>query len=320
MSEISNETSDQMDILNKTYKLMVETTNIPQNEVEKYKDIIVDITMIYGFIPGLISAGEDKPDKKKKIISSFLARINPDGKIGWFKEISLPIDSTKISDAHTYLGPIALTQEGCAMLVHSVHAVRGDAANTFIYFNEKGEERMKKKLIIKAYPRSLLYEERSNSFALVFKGIEEKEKYNVLESIEMLGINLLGEINWKSQSIQLTGTLSEVISVSDGYLLVGNYFVINDQNGTEFRTKISNGECSPYLIKLSTRGNLVFTKPIITPNSFYLHRLIKINDMSIQLLGHSQTMEAGLNNSFSSTEKLLHIMTNRLGQTISTNY
>ena len=71
MSEISNETSDQMDILNKTYKLMVETTNIPQNEVEKYKDIIVDITMIYGFIPGLISAGEDKPDKKKKIISKY---------------------------------------------------------------------------------------------------------------------------------------------------------------------------------------------------------------------------------------------------------
>ncbi len=261
-----------------------------------------------------------KPDKKKNLIASFLARINPDGRIGWFKEISLPIDSTKVGDAHTYLGPIALTQEGCALLVHSVHVVRGEATNTFIYFNEKGEERMKIKLTGRSYPRFLLYEERSNSFALAFKGTEEKEKYNALESIEMLGINLLGEINWKSEGIQLTGTLSDVMSLSDGYLLTGNYFLLNDQNGTEFRTKISSGECSPYLIKLSTRGKLVFSKPMGTPNSFYLHRIIKINDMSIQLLGHPQTMEAGLTSLFTPTEKVLHIMTNRLGQTISTNY
>jgi hypothetical protein len=261
-----------------------------------------------------------KPDKKKNLVNTFVIKINPDGKPAWLKDISVSIDSAVVGDAHSYLGPVVLTQEGCAMLIRSLHATRGDGLNTFVYLNEKGEERLRKKIEGKSYPRALLYAEKSNSFALAMKGTEESEKYNAAEPIDMMGINVLGEVTWKKEGIPLTGTLSSVISLSDGYLLAGNFFVINDQNGKEVRTKMSNGECSPYLIKLNERGVLVFSKPIVTTRSFYLHRLIKINDMSIHLLGHSETIEVGLSSTLKPTEKVLHIMTNKFGQMVSFNY
>jgi len=42
--------------------------------------------------------------------------------------------------------------------------------------------------------------------------------------------------------------------------------------------------------------------------------------MSIHLLGHAETMEAGLGSSLKPPEKVLHIMTNKLGQLIISNF
>jgi hypothetical protein len=265
-------------------------------------------------------AGIYKPDKKKNLVSTFIMRINPDGKPAWFKDVTASVDSTAIGDAHAYLGPLVLTQEGSALVIRSIHATRGDAVNTFVYLNEKGEERLRKKLDNKSFPRSLLYAEKSNSFTLVLKGVEQKEKFSSAEPIDMLGINVLGEITWKKENISLTGTLTDVISLSNGYLLAGNYFVLSDQTGKEVRTKMSSGECSPYLIRLNERGVILFSKPITTNGSFYLHRVVKINDMSVHLLGNSETMESGTAGVLKPNEKFLHIMTNKLGQQISTNF
>jgi len=265
-------------------------------------------------------AGIFKPDKKKNLVSTYLVKVNPDGKPGWFKEINISIDSAVQADANSFLGPIVLTQEGSAFVIHSVHLTRGDVVNTFVYLNEKGEEKLKKRLENKSYPRELLYAEKSNSFVLFLKGTQAKEKYNLPEPVDAIGVNVLGEITWKKEGLVLTGTLNDVISLSDGYLLAGNYFSLNDQNGKEIKTKSSSGECSPYVIKLSERGVLIFSKPIPTTTTFFLHRLTKINDMSIHLLGHAETMEAGLGSSLKPAEKVLHIMTNKLGQLIFSNY
>jgi hypothetical protein len=48
--------------------------------------------------------------------------------------------------------------------------------------------------------------------------------------------------------------------------------------------------------------------------------VVKINDMSIQLLGNSETMESGVSGVLKPTEKFLHVMTNKFGQQISTNF
>ncbi|NOS92299.1 MAG: hypothetical protein HOP30_10285 [Cyclobacteriaceae bacterium] len=254
---------------------------------------------------------------KKNLISTYVVRINPDGRIAWFKDVSISIDSAANGDSHCYLASMVLTQEGPAMLTRSIHASRGDVINTFVCLNEKGEERIRKKIESTAYPRALLYIEQSNSFTLVLKGLEEKENYNSMESIDVLGVNTHGDLIWKNTGISLAGTFTDIVTLSDGYLLAGSYSTLNDQNGQEARAKFSGGEYSPYLIKLNERGVTLFLKPLSTNGIFYVHKLIKTNDMSIHLLGNKESMETGVAGSLNGSDNYLHIMTNRFGQCVS---
>jgi hypothetical protein len=264
-------------------------------------------------------AGIYKPDKKKNLVSTFVARINPDGKLAWFKEFSVAIDSAVQNDAHTYLGPIALTQEGCAFVVRSLHATRGDAVNTFLYLNEKGEEKIRTRIPDTSYPRFIKYSEKSNSFVLTLKGMEERQNIEQSERIQLLSINVLGQLTWKKE-VEITGTLTDLISLVDGYLLTGNYMIMRDGNGKEFRTKVGSFECSPFLLKFTEQGELIQSKPIETPYSVYLQRVVKINDNSVNLLCYPEKLDVALTKSFTEADRNIHILTNRLTQIVSANY
>jgi hypothetical protein len=124
---------------------------------------------------------------------------------------------------------------------------------------------------------------------------------------------------WKKET-QLAGTLVDLIPVIDGYLLAGNFLIMKDHKGAEVRTKVSSNQCSPYVVKLSERGELVTSQPFLTPASFYLKRIVKISDNSVNLLGYGETIDAGMSKSFSASNKMIHIMTNRTGQLICSDY
>ena len=260
-----------------------------------------------------------KPDKRKPNIVTYVLHLTPDGKVAWLKDISVSIDSLVVGDSHTYVGPVVTTSEGCALLIRSVHLSRGDIANTFIYMNEKGEEKIRKKIKETAYPRLLVYSEKTNSFVLTLKGQEQKQNYTSPEDITLLNINALGDMTWK-KDIQLTGNVVDLISLIDSYVLTGNFLIMRDQTGKEVRTKVTAFECSPYLIKISERGEVLATKPMSTPYSVYLSRAIKISDNSINLLGYKETIESGPQKQFTSFDKVVHIMTNRLGEIICSNF
>lgn len=264
-------------------------------------------------------AGIYKPDKKKNLVATFVARINPDGKLGWFKEFSVSVDSAVQNDAHTYLGPVVLTQEGCAFVVRSLHATRGDAINTFIYVNEKGEEKIRTRIPETSYPRFIKYSEKTNSFLLTLKGVEERQNFAQSERIQLFAINVLGQLVWKKE-LEMTGTVTDLVSLIDGYLLTGNYMVMRDGNGKEFRTKVGSFECSPFLIKFNEQGDILTTKPIETPNSVYLQRVVKINDNSINLLCYPEKLDVGMTKTFAAEDRTIHILTNRLTQIVSVNY
>jgi hypothetical protein len=258
-------------------------------------------------------------EKKKSIVNSYLLRLNPDGKTAWIKDLSVSVDSAVVGDANTYLGPVVLTQEGCALVTRSVHTSRGDQINTFFYINEKGEERLRKKILENSFPRTMVYSEKSNAFILSLKGNTQEQNFSSIEAITTLSINVLGEVIWK-KDIQLTGTLVDLIPVIDGYLLAGNFLIMKDPKGAEVRTKVSSKECSPYVVKLSERGELITSQPFLTPGSFYLKRIVKVSDNSVNLLGYHETVDIGLSKVFSPGEKMLHIMTNRTGQLICSDY
>jgi hypothetical protein len=262
-------------------------------------------------------AGLYKPDKKKNLISTYLMRVNPDGKVGWFKDLALPVDSAATGDANSYPGTIVLTKEGCAIVVRSVHTTRGDAQNHLVYLNEKGEDKIRIRLKEKAYPRFMLYSEKSGQFVLSFKGNESRQQFTTSENLTTLAVNALGQQLW-SQSIPFTGTITDVISVADGYILAGNFTTIKDLSGKEIHAR--PGECNPFVIKLGERGETLHVTPVLASSSVYLSRLVKVSDNSINLIGYGVPLNVGIDKVFTASDKMVHVMSNRLAQIVCTTY
>lgn len=256
-------------------------------------------------------------DKKVNNLVTFVLHVTPDGKPAWVRNFDFHSDSlSKISDANNHPGPMVLTQEGCLLIVRSTQII--NAANTTnhaVYLNEKGEEKFRIKLKEKNFPHTATYVERTNSFVIVLKGLTEKQDFTISEPVTMVAINALGDMMWH-RNFDVTGTFTDLVHVQDGFMILGNYAIIRDLNGKEHRTKVTGGECSPYLIKLNEKGEVVRVNPLATEKSVYVSHVIKVNDTSINLLGHEATFDSAASKSLSSSENIIHIMVNRHGELV----
>ena len=264
-------------------------------------------------------AGIHKPDKKINNAVVFVARVMPDGKVAWLNSFNPKIDTTSATaDANQMLGPAIVTPEGIAFLVRSEHLSNGNKMNTFFYLNDKGEPKVKFTLVDATYPRFLKYLEKLNAFVFILKGVEEKPNFSLKEEVTLLCVNVLKDVMWK-KVLPLTGTIVDVNSVTDGLLLAGNFMTINDSRGNEVRTKVNALESNPFLIKLGEKGELT-SMPIAVPFTFYLTKLARVSDHSINLIGVKETFETGASKTFNMTDPVLHIMATKFGQVIYTNY
>jgi hypothetical protein len=260
-------------------------------------------------------AGLYKADKKKNVTFTFLVRINPDGKEAWFKNFNLPVDSASVADTHTYLGPVVLTQEGCALLLRSEHRANPVSLNTFIYLTEKGEEKTRQKITDVFYPRHAVYSERNNSFILTLKGMARAESISSPEKLVTLQLNVLGEVIWKRE-IDMVGSFTDLVPVADGYLLIGNYLVIRDPGNKELRTKVAQQECSPFVAKLGERGDYQKLESLPQNGSLFVQRVVKVSDNSVNLIAFKEKLDVAKEKIFTEADGPVHIMTNRSAQIV----
>jgi hypothetical protein len=256
-------------------------------------------------------------NKKQPTLIGFVARINPDGKSAWFKEFLFPIDSAGPLDTDNFIAEMVATQEGCAAIIRSVRTTDKVAKNSFVYLTaDKGEGRVIK-LNHSEMPRKLHYQEASNTFVIAFKGNQDEQQIESAENIFVTSINVLGDLLW-NREIHLAGTMQDLIPVGDGFLVVGNFSVIN-ANGREVRTKINQSQSNPYIVKLSSRGELIKVMPIETPRSVFIDRVVKVNDSSVNLIGFESTF-AEAKNKNSSSGNVMHLMTRSDLVKISSNF
>ena len=96
----------------------------------------------------------------------------------------------------------------------------------------------------------------------------------------LLSYNVLGDQLWKRE-IPLAGNVVQLFNLSDGYAIAGNYLLITDLAGTEFRTRMSEQEANPYFIKIKNSGETSSIKPLSFGTSLVTTRIVKINDSSI---------------------------------------
>ena len=233
-------------------------------------------------------AGVHKMNKKIQNVMVFVARVNPDGKAGWMKEYNLPPDSAAVVFTNR-LGDIVATEEGCAAVITSMDTTTGRTANTFVFINDQGKETIHK-VAEQKMARQLLYQERSNSFIMVFKGDTEGQNYQQEEQLSLVSINILGDLLWR-RDVSLSGTIQDVVPVRDGYVLVGNYTSIRNTAGKEFKTKVALRQANPYLIKLGLTGNVLNILPVTTDRSICVGPVVKVNDESINILGYETTFD-----------------------------
>ncbi|MBL7850062.1 MAG: hypothetical protein JNN04_04115, partial [Cyclobacteriaceae bacterium] len=262
-------------------------------------------------------AGTHRPDKKTNLSVAFVARVMPDGKPGWFHAISHKADSlSATADSHHVLGPFELTQEGCVVVVRAVPTSSSTARNAMIYLSEKGEEKFHVRLADRQVPRTLTFSERSNSFVLLYKGLEETPNYSVPEQVILVGINALGDKQWRRQ-VTLAGGITGLVNLIDGHLLAGNFTMLRDLAGKEHTAKA--GESNPFLIRFNDRGDIERILPVMTTKPVYMTRLVKVSDRSINLLGTEGTLASGGKSALAPDQPVAHIMTNRLCEIVCTN-
>ena len=213
-----------------------------------------------------------------------------------------------------FIGPMTLTKEGCAFLVHTMDVTKTTKLNTLIYLTEKGEDKNRKKLKESNYPRQIIYSEASNGFVILLKGDAQIENNSSKENVTLLSYNVLGDQLWKNE-IPLTGNVTILLNLIDGYAIAGNYLLITDLAGKEFKTRINEQEVNPYFIKIKNSGETSLIKPLTLGSSLVTTRVVKVTDRSIHLLGRKgtltdQTPDQGLPT---------HIMIDSNGQVIFNN-
>lgn len=296
--------------------------SIPNNPVEPSQELMdkgdpLTLKKLKTVDGGFYLTGIYKADKKISNLSSFLVRVNPDGKAAWIKNFENKIDSlSKVADANNFIAGVELTKEGCAVVLQSSGTSSATKLNTFYYFNDKGDQKLKIKLKDAGYPRQLSYLEKSNSFVLVLKGTEEKNNPSINEPITIIGLNILGELQWK-HVVEVTGSFTELVNLTTGSMLVGNYSLLKDHNSQELRTK-SATESNPFLVMMNNQGDISGIIPIAVPESVKIFKVVKVNDTSINLIGRKET-DSAETKAISPDEKLVHLMVSQNGQVIYSN-
>jgi hypothetical protein len=262
-------------------------------------------------------AGIYRPDKKNNLNAVFVARVMPDGKPGWFHSVNHKVDSlSATADGSQMLGPFELTQEGCVIVVRATHSTTAAVRNAMIYLNEKGEEKFHVRLADRSVPRNLTFNERSNSFVLLFKGQEETPNFSVTEPVILAAINALGDKLWRRQ-LTLAGGITGLVNLIDGHLLAGNYTLLRDLSGKEHAAKA--GESNPFLLKVNDRGDVVRVLAVETSKPVFMMNLIKVTDRSVNLVGIEGTVASVGNRPLSPGVPIAHIMSNRLCEIVCTN-
>ena len=247
---------------------------------------------------------------------AFITHLSEDKKIKWFKTYDIQIDSAG-SDAHTFPTTIALTQEGCIVVLRSKHKSRDQYLNTLIYLAESGEVKLTKHLEVTTFPRKILYNELANSMLICYKGAFPDQRIKQDEVMTLSNFNVLGDPMW-SQTIEMAGSVEDLIQTKNGYLVLGNFTAMKNNNGKMTKLKVNIGQSNAFAVTISTSGQVAGTLLISSPNTYFVSDIVKVNDGNINCFGYKKTYEP-LINRIENTENLAHIIINADLEIISSN-
>ena len=219
-------------------------------------------------------------NEKSGQLSSYVAGVLANGKIAWFKEYRLSNQDGQATD--TRLAAMQRVPGGCAFILNGSTAGTPQL-NRLMIVDQSGEEKLARDIELTQYPRVLAYNERTNSFFIVFKGNTPRKHINDASSLTFARYNILGELAWQ-QSTDCTGDVVDVTVVSDGYLVSGNFSQLRDLNGQVVRTP-SARQSQLYLTKIDEGGRIVSINTFPLSGSYSINNVFKASTDCIGFLG-----------------------------------
>lgn len=233
-------------------------------------------------------------------VKTFLIKVDENDKVTWYKEFEL-IEAPEGTQVNV-LGNLTLTPEGCALAIHAYDNVAPN--NHIIYLDEDGQELFNIALETKLFPRYSQYIEHNSSILLSFKGTELEQNVTSEESLDLVSINLIGDVLWQ-KSFEYSGNIESLIPTSDGFMVVGNFTSITNTKGQRVVTKINQGQTNGFSAKFDHQGNGLSIVTFDSSDKYTIDKVIKINDSVINLMGYKDP-----------SGNPIHLIINKYNQTI----
>ena len=273
------------------YKIKEELSQLPAGQIKTQY-------LLPSADANLYVAGLQITDKKILNQEIALAKLSPDMKPLWVKNIDIEIDSAGV-DANHWLGDVILTSEGVGLVIHSVALDSSKVINTLIHVTEAGQIKFSKRLDTELYPREISFIEANNMFVITFFGEEKVMDTQSDSNLTLLTVNGLGQDIWQ-YDYSFKGDYVDMINTNDGFIIVGNYSVIKDKSGRTFSN--SSGK-NAYVISLSSLGAIKDIKCFASNTNYTINTLYKVNENNINLIGTNREqiiINAGLKEIYSS--------------------
>lgn len=238
---------------------------------------------------------------------AYVAGITKDGKVGWYNEYSLTLDSGRVT-ANTHLTAMKAVPGGCSFVLHVNQQDYPQSQNQLMILDESGTVQLERQLEITSFPRSITYNDRNNSLLLTFFGRDQASDVFETGQLTLARYSILGDLIWQ-QSIN--GRLSTVDAVTtiDGYVAVGNFSQFRAPDGRMLRAGGNATDVGVFVMTITNNGEITRAYNLESNGPSFATNVYKVSEECINILGSTGTYDQSAGLDFSGTST--YFMINR---------
>ncbi|MEQ8469548.1 MAG: hypothetical protein RIC35_00100 [Marinoscillum sp.] len=239
---------------------------------------------IENFDGSLFLGGIFKNEKENKT-QAFVCGVTPESKMGWYNDYLLQMDSATGFDTHTRLGAMQSIPGGLAIILHGVDT-SGTRMNHLMMLDEKGQVTLSRRLLLNQFPRTISYNERTNTLFVTYKGDDYLDDILAPSELIMASYSIYGDLLWQKR-LTYKGDVADVVNIDQGYMVVGNYNELKGLDGKILRAGSSNTDTKAFALKINYAGEITNLKGLNYGTSYFANKTYKVSDDCINVFGSS---------------------------------
>ncbi|MFT4785374.1 MAG: hypothetical protein ACJAZM_000145 [Cyclobacteriaceae bacterium] len=214
---------------------------------------------------------------------SYVSGITPEGKVGWYNEYNLTLDSGQVQ-ANTRVAGMTAVPGGSAVILNISQPDYPETVNKLLLIDEGGQEQLNIDLALSDYPQTITFNDRNNGLLLTFSG---RNFYSdVFESGELTiaKYNILGDEIWQQK---VAGRIEavDVVTTTDGFVIAGNYSQYRSPKGLMMRAGRDDNSVGAYILSVSNGGEITAMRQIDADQPLFVSKLYKVSEECINVLG-----------------------------------